>query len=649
MKHLSKIFTLFLIFAFYCLSSAQERKEIGNLILEDVPEIPDKLKSRINQYQNTRSASLADWLPGGKGILISTRFGNTSQLHTVKIPGGARNQITYFDEPVTNGLFCPSPEFNIFLFTKDIGGNEYSQIFLYDMKTGTSKMVSDGKSRNFGISWSNKGDQFAFTSSRRNQKDFDIYLSPTSDPLEAKLIIDKGSGYWAVQDWSPNDEKLIVNQYLSITKSNSFIYNIKTNSLIQINNPQKESVFITLKWNKTGEKIYIISDEGKEFSTLAEYEVTTKKINYITSDIPWDVKNFAINSDKSKAAFTINENGFRQLYILDTETSEYKKVEGLPAGQINSIKFNPSSTSQLALDMNNPETPGDVYTYELETEKITRWTTSEVGGLNTSEFPKPKLISYETFDEVEGQKRKIPAFVYKPLQGKEPFPVVIYIHGGPESQFIPRFSSFYSFLANELGIAVIAPNVRGSSGYGKDYVKLDNGFKRENSVKDIGKLIEWIEANPEFDEKRIAVYGGSYGGYMVLSSMFHYNDKIKCGIDVVGISNFVTFLENTKAYRRDLRRAEYGDERDPEMRKFLTKISPTTNAEKITIPLFVIQGANDPRVPASESEQMVQVIRKNNGKVWYMLAKDEGHGFKKKENRDRMMEAIALFLKMNLL
>ena len=196
---------------------------------------------------------------------------------------------------------------------------------------------------------------------------------------------------------------------------------------------------------------------------------------------------------------------------------------------------------------------------------------------------------------------------------------------------------------------MIAPNVRGSSGYGKSYLKLDNGFNRENSVKDIGELIGWIKTNPDFDGSRIAVFGGSYGGYMVLSSMFNYNDELKCGIDVVGISNFVTFLENTEEYRRDLRRVEYGDERDPDMRAYLESISPTNHVDKITKPLFVIQGANDPRVPATESEQMVKSIRGNGGTVWYMLAKDEGHGFTKKDNRDMMYEAVACFLKENLL
>ena len=645
---LPRVISIFLLITLFQTVNAQTRREVGNMILEDVPEVPEEITSRLQQYQNTRSASFADWLPNDEGILIATRFGNTAQLHTVNNPGAARNQISFFEEPVSNGSFCPSSDYNGFLFTKDIGGNEFSQIYWYNMNTRISEMISDGASRNFGIVWSNKGDLFAFTSSRRNKKDFDIYISDMKSPKTAVIKVDRGAGYWVTADWSPDDSKLIVTQYLSSTKSNSFILDLKTKELTQINDDKTEAVFLARYWDTTGEKIYAITNLGKEFNSLVQYDVQTKKIEYITGDIAWDIEEVAMNKARTKVAFTVNENGFSQLYLMDIESNKYEKVPNLPIGQIYSFKFHPSR-EVLAMVLNTPETPGDVYSLDLNTRKIKRWTTSEVGGLDTSLFPKPELIHYETYDEINGKKRNIPAFVYKPLNAQGPLPVMISIHGGPEGQHTPYFSSFYAFLTNEMGIAIIAPNVRGSSGYGKTYLKLDNGFNRENSVKDIGKLLEWIGNNPRFDKDRIAVYGGSYGGYMVLSSMYNFSDKLKCGIDIVGISNFVTFLENTEEYRRDLRRAEYGDERDPKMREYLLSISPTNHVVEFTKPLFVIQGANDPRVPASESEQMVESIRENNGEVWYMLAKDEGHGFRKKENRDQMTEAIAMFLQENLL
>ncbi|MEM8999521.1 MAG: S9 family peptidase [Bacteroidota bacterium] len=648
-QNLTLTYTFLLFFMLQApLVRAQDRREVGNMVLEDVPEIPEAIKSRIQQYQNTRSASFEDWLPNNGGILASTRFGNTNQLHTVASPGGARNQITFFDEPVTNGAFCPSSDYNGFLFTKDIGGNEFSQIYWYDMNSRTSEMLSDGESVNFGISWSNKGDRFAFTSSRRNKKDFDIYISDMTTPKKAVLKIDKGKGYWVVADWSPDDTKLLVIQYLSSTQSNSYIFDLNDNTLTQINTNKNEAVFLANFWDRTGENIYATTNQGKEFNTLVRYHMVSKEMTYVTGDVPWDVQEVTMNRSRTQAALTVNENGFSQLYLMDLQSNTYTKVEQLPLGQIYALRFHPTQ-SQLAMVMNTTQTPGDIFSLDLNTMQTERWTKSEVGGLDTGTFPVPELIQYDTYDKIEGLPRKIPAFVYKPQNTNRPLPVMISIHGGPEGQHTPRFSSFYAFLANEMGIAVIAPNVRGSSGYGKTYLKLDNGFNREDSVMDIGKLIEWIEKQPEFDKERLAVYGGSYGGYMVLSAMFNFDDKLRCGVDIVGISNFVTFLENTEEYRRDLRRAEYGDEREPKMREHLLSISPTNHVDKITKPLFVIQGANDPRVPASESEQMVKSIRENNGKVWYMLAKDEGHGFRKKENRDMMTEAIALFLRKNLL
>ncbi len=252
-------------------------------------------------------------------------------------------------------------------------------------------------------------------------------------------------------------------------------------------------------------------------------------------------------------------------------------------------------------------------------------------------------MHYPTFDNVDGKPREIPAWLYKPA-GAGPHPVLISIHGGPEGQSRPVFSTNVQQWAAELGYAVILPNVRGSSGYGKTYVALDNGTKREDSVRDIGALLDWIRTQPGLDAKRIVLIGGSYGGYMVLASMTHYNDRLRGAVDIVGISSFVTFLESTAEYRRDLRRPEYGDERDPKMRAFFEKISPLNNAGKITKPMLVIQGKNDPRVPYTESEQLVAKIRANGGEVWYLVGLNEGHGFAKRDNIDYYQWTVAMFL-----
>jgi dipeptidyl aminopeptidase/acylaminoacyl peptidase len=353
-----------------------------------------------------------------------------------------------------------------------------------------------------------------------------------------------------------------------------------------------------------------------------------------------------MSKDRKRAAFTVNEGGIYAVYLLDTKTHRYKQVDGLPVGFVGGLSFSPDG-SALAMTLNTPKTPSDTFVLTLgktptSYRQLTRWTFSEVGGLDTEKFVEPSLIKYNSFDDLE-----VPAFYYKP-KGEGPFPVVISIHGGPEGQARPTFSSTYQMWLEKLGAAVLVPNVRGSNGYGKSYLKMDNGYLRENSVKDIGALLDWIADQPELDSERVAVFGGSYGGYMVLASAVHYSDRLSAAVDIVGISSFVTFLENTRDYRRDLRRVEYGDERDPEMRAFLNKISPLNNIEKIKVPMFVVQGQNDPRVPVTEAEQIVRALKQRDQTVWYMNALNEGHGYRKKENRDIYGEATVLFLKKYL-
>ncbi len=641
-----KIFLLVIFLPTIFLFSQVERKEIGNLVIENIPDIPQSLKDKIFQYQNTRSASFQDWLHNDEGILISTRFAETSQIHKLKKPGGAREQITFFNEPVGGASLCPDKNKNVFLFSKDVGGGEFYQIFSYDLDNGSYKMLTDGNSRNGGANWSNKGDKFSFYSTKRNGTDWDIYLADVNDPEKAELVLSEGGAWFAV-DWSPDDSRLLVGKYVSANENYYYVLDLSSKKLNQINPSEEIIAYGGALFSKDGKGIFITSDENSEFQRLRYYDLQTKKFTSLTNDINWDVESMALSEDGQLLAFTANEDGLSKLYLLETKTMNYNEVPGIPVGQVYGLSFHPTG-DKLAIVINTPQTPGDVFVMNLKTNLPERWTYSEVGGLNTEKFLIPELIRYNTFDEVNGKPRTIPAFVYKP-KGKGPFPVLIDIHGGPEGQAQPYFNPLIQYYANEMGIAVIEPNVRGSSGYGKSYLQLDNGFKREESVQDIGKLLDWIAEQPELDAKHVAVTGGSYGGYMVLSSMTHFNDKLKCAVDIVGISNFVTFLENTQDYRRDLRRVEYGDERDPDMRQFLNKISPTTNAHKITKPLFVVQGLNDPRVPYTEAEQIVDIVRKNAGEVWYLLAKDEGHGFRKKSNRDFYIHSEVMFLEKYLL
>ena len=619
----------------------------GQLILEDIPLIPQRISDDISRYQNIRSGSFQNFNEDGTEMYISTRFGNVSQLHKVKKPGGARFQLTYFEEPI--GSINRQPDGEVIAFTMDAKGNENAQVFILNPKNGEYKMLTDGISRNGSPVWSEDGEKIAYRSNKRNGASNDVWITSVDDKNKSEMILESQDGTsWGAIDWSNDNKKILIQNYISV--SNSKIYSIdvesKTKSLI-IGSNDKKSVNIGLNFDNDDKGIFFITNEFSDYRNLAYKNIQTGQITLITNDIKWNVDSFVLSKDGSRAAFSINENGFSSLYLMETSSYKFNKVKNIPIGLVSGIEFNRQSTS-LGLSINTYQSPSDAYTLELKKDPLqygdlVKWTESEIGGLDTSKFVKPKFFSYETFDGLN-----IPAFIYK-KKSEKPLPVIIYIHGGPESQSRPRFSSTFQQWIDKLGVAVITPNVRGSNGYGKNFLELDNGFKREDSVKDIGSLINWIEKQPDLDASKIAVYGGSYGGYMVLASAVFYSDKLKAAVDVVGISNFVTFLKNTKDYRRDLRRVEYGDERDPKMRDFLEKISPNNNVEKIKVPMFVIQGQNDPRVPVTEAEQIVDALRNSNKQVWYMNALNEGHGYRKKENRDIYQQAVILFLEKYLI
>ena len=618
----------------------------GNLILEDIPTIPQTIKDDLKQYQNVRSGSFRSFTDTGDSVYISTRFGNVSQLHVVDQPGGARKQITFFDEPI--GSMSRQPDGKLIAFTMDVGGSEHAQILLLNPENGSSIMLSDGSSRHGSPLWDKTGEHIAFMSNRRNGASNDVWTMPIDRPDQAEMVLKSPDGsWWGPIDWSNDGKHLLIQNYISITNSKVYLVDLenKDKTLI-LGNLAEPSVNSGLAFDATNTGIFFTTDKFAEFNQLAHKNLVTEEVTIISQDINWDVDGFAISSDGKRAVFKVNENGFSALYLLNPQTLQYHQVKDLPMGLVGGMQFNEAG-SQLGLSLNTYQSPSDTYTLALSRnplrhKDLVRWTQSEVGGLDTSTFVEPQLINYPSYDN-----RNIPAFVYtKP--SREPQPVIIYIHGGPEGQSRPSFSSTFQLWIDQLGATVITPNVRGSEGYGKTYLGLDNGFQREDSVKDIGALLDWIAQQPNLDASRVAVYGGSYGGYMVLASAVHYSERLSAAIDIVGISNFVTFLKNTKDYRRDLRRVEYGDERDPAMREFLEKISPNNNVDKITVPMFVAQGENDPRVPVTESEQIVDALREADKIVWYMNALNEGHGYRKKENRDLYQQAVILFLKTYL-
>ncbi len=632
------------LFAFATEAAEIHRIEVGNRISENLPEVPSSLSQRLQRYENARSATPGGWLADGSGLLISTRFANTAQVHRVAAPGAAREQLTFHDEPVR--FVAANPRRNGFVYGKDTGGSEFWQLYWFDLDTREVKLLTDGKSRNQGPLWSHDGTRLAYSSTARNGKDTDVWVLDLASGKARPVVTDGGA--WFASDFSPDGKQLLAIRYVSINESHPAVVDLESGKLRRLDDRDRKASFGAFRFAKDGKGAWYTSDESGDFSELRYHDFASDRIESVSAGIPWDVEEFTLSEDGTRLAFVTNEGGFGVPHLLDTATCKELALPELPRGIVFSPQFSPDGT-QLAFALNSATSPSDVYAIDLADHRVERWTHSEVGGLDAGRFTQPRLIEYPTFDRVDGKPRTIPAFYYEP-EGDGPFPVVISIHGGPESQARPRFSTNTEFLVAELGVAVLVPNVRGSSGYGKRYVALDNGFQREDSVRDIGALLDWIGTQPKLDAKRVGVYGGSYGGYMVLASMARYNDRLRAGVDVVGISNFVTFLENTQEYRRDLRRAEYGDERDPAMRAHLAKISPTANAKNITIPLFVAQGANDPRVPASEAEQILASVRGNgNDDVWYLLYKDEGHGFRKKDNSDHFRAAMMRFWQEHLI
>lgn len=609
---------------------AGERVTEGNLVMESIPEIPASVSERLRQYQNVRGHGFSDW--ADEGIVVSTRFGETSQVHFVKSPGGARKQVTFYDEPVGGGDVSPAG--GSFVFGKDTGGDEFYQGFLFDLASGNVTQFTEPGSRNGGLVWRDDGEQIAWYRSTAGDPNWDILVGDPRDPASVR-VAHEGEGALFPVDYSSDGTKLLVQQYISITKSRIFTLDLETGDFSEFQ-PEEDVAYSGAALLADGD-ILTVTDKGSEFANLVRFDAETGTMTNYTSSIDWGVSGWDVSPDESTVVFTLNEGGLGTIKLLDLKTGIVSDGPQLPVGIASGTTFSPDG-KQVGFTFNGATSPSDAWSFDVESLALTRWTEAEIGGLNAGNFVTPTLFTYPNDEGMD-----IPAFKYIP-EGEGPHPVIIQIHGGPEGQSRPGFSSTYQYWASELGVAVLVPNVRGSSGYGKTYVSMDNGLNRKKSVADIGALLDWVETQPNLDKERVIVYGGSYGGYMVLASMIDYGDRLAGGVNIVGISDFKTFLKNTKGYRRDLRRVEYGDERDPEIAAFFDEISPLKNADKINKPIFIIQGYNDPRVPYTEAEQILSAVKENGVDAWFLMAMDEGHGFRKKSNRGFQREAVTLFL-----
>lgn len=610
------------------------------LVADQIPDIPQEIVDDTRPYMEFRTASFVAWDPADRSMIVSTRFADTRQLHRVSRPLGKREQLTFADEPVRSASF--SPDGSAFLFQKDSGGNEVNQIFA--LENGRPKLLTDGKNRNSLGPWSHNGRVIAFGSNKRTGIYNDIYLMDPKNPDKATMLIASSSGGWFPIDFSPDDEKLLVFNYVSVTDNQLYLIDIVKGTSQKLTNSAQPVAYDGLKFSPDGQ-LWAASDEGSDVKRLGIVDMETSMFTPMIDEKIWDISDFDISKDGRWIAFEVNQAGRSVLKFYDMQSRKIRTVDALPAGVISGVEFAP--WGELGITLNSNKTGTDAYSVNAETLAVTRWTKSETGGLDARNNVTPELVEIESFDG-----EKMSGYLYRPdkKRHKGKRPLIINVHGGPEGQATPRYLGRNNYLINELGIAIFYPNVRGSTGFGKRFVALDNGpWKREDSVRDIGAFLEVLRKDKKIDKKRIAITGGSYGGYMTLASMLRYSQQLKAGLEIVGITNFVTFLENTQAYRRDLRRIEYGDERIPEQRAKLEEISPLNRASEIDLPLMVVTGANDPRVPASEADQLIKAVRDNGRDAWHLLAKNEGHGFRKKANADYQFWASLLFWRKYLL
>ncbi len=614
------------------------------IVADGVPPLPASLAEAAGRYSENRAAFPTDWHPRRHEMLIGTRFGNTYQAHLVKFPGGARQQLTFSHEPVYGGRFQPTSG-DFMVFQRDLGGGEWYQLYRYDLAAGDVTLLTDGKSRNVLGPWSSKGGRIAYTSTRRTGQDTDLWTIDPSDPKSDHLLTQLTGGGWEPQDWSPDDSRILVLEGVSVNETYLWLFDSTSGNKTELTprSADEKTAYSNPRFSKDGKGIYFTADKDSEFQRLYYMDISTKKSKVLTASLSWDVDEFALSWDGKRIAFLTNEDGLSALHLLDTATGKELPVPKLPVGLVSGLNWH-HDNQLLAFGITSAKLPGDCFSLNVASGKLERWTTSETA-VNPSGYREPELVRWKSFDG-----KMISGFLYAPpakFAGKRP--VLVDIHGGPEGQSRPDFLGRWNYYLNVLGIAIIDPNVRGSTGYGKSFTKLDNGFLREDSYKDINSLLDWIATRPDLDASRIAITGGSYGGHMTLAISAFYSDRIRCSIDIVGMSNLVTFLEHTEGYRRDLRRVEYGDERDPKMRAFLEKIAPMNNLEKMKKPMMVVAGKNDPRVPVSESDQIVAALKKQGTPTWYVMAKDEGHGFQKKTNSDYLFYATVEFLQEYLL
>jgi dipeptidyl aminopeptidase/acylaminoacyl peptidase len=596
----------------------------------------------FERYLNIRSASDPSFSPDGKRLSFLTNITGVAEVWSVPIDIHASapawpDQLTFRGERVAGASY--SPVADVLLVSSDVGGNEHDQLYLLSADgTVFTPLTSQPETiYRFG-GWSEDGSRIIYSSNERDSRYFDIYERNIVTGETLQLLQHDGTNH--AFRYSIDGRYVLMSRSYSNVNDQLFLLDTKSGEVRTLTPEIKDghAVHAMPAWSAGMRGIYLLSNRGRQFLSLAWLDLDTAEMTYLRDD-PWDVEFLALTRDGNRMALVINEDGYSRLQLFDIskgwEARNELPVPALPEG-IYLVTWTKDG-KRLAITLFRANDAPDVWIWDVQERVLWRATRSSLGGIPQESFVKPELVRYATFDG-----RQIPAFLYLP-HDREPLalPVVVYVHGGPESQSRPEFDPVVQYLVAQ-GYAVLKPNVRGSTGYGYEYQSLDDVRLRMDSVADLQHAVFWLNESGIADSKRIAVMGGSYGGFMVLSAITTYPALWAAAVDIVGVANFVTFLENTGPWRRKLREAEYGSlEQD---RDFLEQISPIHQVDRITTPLFVLHGANDPRVPVGEAEQIVAALRSRNVPVEYMRFEDEGHGLVKRANRLIAYPAIARFL-----
>ena len=589
---------------------------------DTLPAVPASLVRAVSPYTHMSAYGLAGWNPSKRVLWAKAITPSYSAVSEVAEPGAVPQPHTFIPSNVYDVYY--SPEGKSLVYVKDMDGNEIFQLYAYDLVSHKSALLSDGKSRNTEPLWSNRGDRVMYSSNRRNRVDVDLYVVNPSDPATTRLVAQAdGGGYLKVFDWSPDDKYALYYNWLSTNESYLYTIDLASGKSVLLTPKGNEKVsYDFAQFSADGKGIYLTTDRDSEFLRLAYFDLASKQIKYLTDQIKWNIEDFKISPDRKSLVFISNEDGASRVHILDTTTNKERTLSTPGIGVISNLRWH-NNSKDVAFVFSSPKSVWDIYSVDTKTGRIARWLRGSSNGIDVDKFSEAELIHWKSFDG-----RQISGLLYRPpskFTGKRP--VIIDVHGGPDNQARPEFKGPDNYFVTEMGIAKIYPNVRGSSGYGKSFLRLDDDYKRDDAVSDIGALLDWIKAQPNLDADRVMITGGSYGGYIALSVAADYRDRIRAAQSLSGPSNIATFLEHTEDWLRDRWREEYGDERDPKLRAYLNRIAPLTNAQKIKKPLMIVQGENDARVRTSEADQIVKAVKKIGTPVWYLLAKNEGHDF----------------------